>query len=191
MPESEEDLRQFLRKEVAEQRQAVEQARWRAPFHGLLLPDPDRGVIDPRLMAPNPLYGDLELGQLDEAPPGPEASPSAPDPSAAAPPPPAAGAATQTAAAAPIIPPPRAAVVAEPAPAQGGRLVRQIMRALAVFGAVIAPGAGVLIAQRSPGDLKVWLFVAVALAVCAAVFIGAGRSLAADRDDPGDPPIVR
>ena len=189
MPESEEDLRRFLRQEVAQQRQDVEQARWwRRRFQILPWLDTDYGVTSDRLTAPDPLFGDLEVGQgaetgLDESSSGPDTS-AAPATGA-----PVAGATLQPAAAAPVLPPPKAAVVAGPAPAQGPS-VREITRALAVFGAVTALGAGALFAQRSLGDLKVWLFVAVAMLVCAVLFIGAGRSLAPDRHSSGNPPIV-
>ena len=172
MPESEEGPRRFLRAAVEKERRSAEIARanrnLRTPWLGLL------GGMDQGLMRLD--IAAREVGRREAARtavPVTLDQPAAPQPAAQP---------------APIAAP--VPLLHQPAVAPGGRLAHELVRALAVFGAVTAIGAGVAFSLRDPGDLKIWLAVAVGLVVCAALFIGAQRSLADQRHDAGNPPIV-
>jgi hypothetical protein len=170
MPETEEELRQYLRAAVQKERQAIAEVRARRslgfPLFGLL------GGLDQGLMRL-----DIAARDLGEREAARTAVPVTLDQPATAPAP------------TPVAPAPTITQMAA-APAPGGRLAHELARALAVFGAVIAIGAGVVFGARNPGDLKIWLAVAVGLVACALLYIGAHRSLAETRHDPGNPPLV-
>jgi hypothetical protein len=145
-------------------------------------------------MAPDPLFGDIN----DLGPPAESEETPAADTPPAAPPPPAAMEASPPAAA----PPPQTAATMPPAAETFGfrapigampdpprdRFVPTMLRALSIFGGVTAVGAGVVLAQRTPNDPEVWIFLAAAVVLCVGLYVVAG--LGRRPHDPGGPSIV-
>jgi hypothetical protein len=179
MPESEEDLRRYLREKVAEEEDNARRARWgRAGWNH---PWRDAGV---GLPADDPLYAPITF---DPAPPEgagePVETPSAAAPAQPPDPPTPAPDVAPSAAAIPdaqvfgFHPGDSHPIGAMPAPPreQAGPA---LLRGLALFGAVIALGVGFILRSS-----VAWAGVSVAVVACVGLFVVAGGK----RRDGGGP----